>query len=684
MACFRNLLCRVLFYVFFVLPVISCQDDNRPKPIVFNAEESASIARIEGMIATGKSEEADQLIDSLYDLPEVVLNDHFRLKLLYLRTYMNYERHDNNETLKAIEETISYTERNPKEFREEYVRALFSKGDVFYRTGNYQAAYTNFYSARKMSEGYNDSCSLFSYDYRIANALYRQAKYDLAREYYRSSYRNKIHCDSFVSVTFRGQELLNNIGLCFYNTHGYDSALFYYDSALSYIRRMNFRNDQQRMSDIATGVVNGNIGKTYLAMGDQQKAELYLTRNVKVNLKARNEVRDGLTSLVALARLHYTQGRNEDLLNDIRLLYTWSDSIFDGAPFLEQAYRFHGFYFENRKQYDSAALYMHRYIVFHDSLTRAEKELSQNDVQFSLDGLDREYQYNLLKRDNQLKSNYVKFAILGAVLLLIIVIIILLSWLSSKAKNKALARLNEEIIKQKLMLEQRDQEKDRILSIVAHDLRTPIGAVQSIIDVLESGIMNSEEERLEMMNLIRMSCMSSLELINEILLISTLKENVSGTHKEKVNGNEFIRHTVDLIRFKAEEKSQTLALHLPATEFYLDINVEKLRRAVSNVITNAIKFSFIGGTVHVDARIEDMYLIISVKDDGIGIPDELKGRVFDSFTSAKRIGTAGEKPFGLGLSIVRQIVEAHHGVIWFESGAAPGTVFYIRLPLLHS
>jgi signal transduction histidine kinase len=98
------------------------------------------------------------------------------------------------------------------------------------------------------------------------------------------------------------------------------------------------------------------------------------------------------------------------------------------------------------------------------------------------------------------------------------------------------------------------------------------------------------------------------------------------------------------------------------------------------LISNAIKFSPAGAPIIIKAEEFEKEVQISVKDNGIGIPDKLKNQVFNMFTDAKRPGTEGEKSFGLGLSICQQIVEKHNGRIWFQSDTEHGTTFYFSLP----
>jgi len=103
-------------------------------------------------------------------------------------------------------------------------------------------------------------------------------------------------------------------------------------------------------------------------------------------------------------------------------------------------------------------------------------------------------------------------------------------------------------------------------------------------------------------------------------------------------------------------------------------------RVLSNLISNAIKFSPRGATIYVSIADCKKEVEIAVKDDGIGVPEKMQEEIFNMFTEAKRPGTAGEKSFGLGLSISKQIVEHHQGSIWVESETGKGSTFYVRLP----
>jgi len=225
-------------------------------------------------------------------------------------------------------------------------------------------------------------------------------------------------------------------------------------------------------------------------------------------------------------------------------------------------------------------------------------------------------------------------------------------------------------------LEERNTEKDRILKVVAHDLRTPVASISMLTDLmLEEG---NEADKKEMLLLTKAASENSLALIAEILEATMITANAH-LFKEKVGINSLIAESIELLRLKAKQKEQQIIVQLLADEKLVLLNKEKIKRVINNLITNAIKFSNYGSVINVKATAKDNTVRIAIKDEGIGIPDNMKSKVFDVFTDARKEGTSGEKPFGLGLSICRQIIEAHEGNIWFKSNLGKGSTFYIEL-----
>jgi signal transduction histidine kinase len=182
----------------------------------------------------------------------------------------------------------------------------------------------------------------------------------------------------------------------------------------------------------------------------------------------------------------------------------------------------------------------------------------------------------------------------------------------------------------------------------------------------------SQHENTRMIEMVTQDLQNPLEVIMNLITPGTMK-------KEPVDMKSLIHYCVDLLRFKANEKKQSI--QLKADDITLEIDREKIWRVLSNLITNAIKFSPEAGTIEIEMHKKQDVVQISVKDYGIGIPGNMKNNVFDAPSSIESSETWGERPFDLELSISKQIVQALGGKIWFESTEGQGTVFYVEFPV---
>jgi len=217
------------------------------------------------------------------------------------------------------------------------------------------------------------------------------------------------------------------------------------------------------------------------------------------------------------------------------------------------------------------------------------------------------------------------------------------------------------------------------MRVMAHDLRNPLGGITGIAAMVLKDDSLSEDNR-HMILLIESTGNHSMEMINELLRSGLADEN-EPIETEKYDLANLLYTTVELLQFKANEKNQTLLFNGSQQPIIASINHEKIWRVFNNIIVNAIKFTHPGGNITVGINKQNKRSVITVTDDGIGIPAKDKPYVFDMFTAAKKPGTGNEKPFGLGLSISKRIVEKHNGKIWFESEEQQGTTFYIELPV---
>ena len=222
------------------------------------------------------------------------------------------------------------------------------------------------------------------------------------------------------------------------------------------------------------------------------------------------------------------------------------------------------------------------------------------------------------------------------------------------------------------------EERDRILNVVAHDLRSPLSGISGISKMMLADDKVVEDNK-EMFRLIEQSAESTLRLISD--LMHTNINSVEQYHFNPIELNKLVHQILQILVFTAKEKNIIIEANITKQKIILKADKDKIDRVISNLVTNAIKFSKLGSIVHVSLHANNDFAEIIVKDNGIGIPEYLQGKIFDLFTTAKRKGTAGEKSYGLGLAICKKIVEMHEGFIHVESKEGLGSSFIVRLPL---
>jgi signal transduction histidine kinase len=227
-------------------------------------------------------------------------------------------------------------------------------------------------------------------------------------------------------------------------------------------------------------------------------------------------------------------------------------------------------------------------------------------------------------------------------------------------------------------LKQSNESKDRILQVVAHDLRTPVGGISTLSQLMIADPSRPELEKQGYLELIYQSSTQSLNMINELLEGHT---NDSGELVlSRIDVNALLKNISQLMQHKAGEKQQSIGLNLPQQPVVVDCDAGKISRVIHNLVANSIKFTPSGGKIELTSMRSNGFVEITVKDNGIGIPVSLQQNLFSMSSTVKRKGTAGERSFGIGLSVCKQIMDAHGGKISVISEEGSGSVFVLQLP----
>ena len=223
--------------------------------------------------------------------------------------------------------------------------------------------------------------------------------------------------------------------------------------------------------------------------------------------------------------------------------------------------------------------------------------------------------------------------------------------------------------------------KDSILEILSHDLRGPIGVVKLLASAIAGKLPKEEYQQIhEWTQTIQDISKRNLDLIKSLLTRESLDTVGVEISKERVNVVWEISEIMKLFLHSAREIKKEFQFTYSDEQIYAEIDSMKFLQIINNLISNALKFTGNNGIIKVHLEELENTVLITVTDNGIGIPKKLQPFLFTKYTKAGRTGVDGEESVGLGMWIVKSLTEAHGGRVWFESEEKTGSKLYVEIP----
>ena len=247
--------------------------------------------------------------------------------------------------------------------------------------------------------------------------------------------------------------------------------------------------------------------------------------------------------------------------------------------------------------------------------------------------------------------------------------------------NNELVAVQRELSKKNVELANLDKIKNQFIGMAAHDLRNPLGVIINYCEFLEDGSDNLSEEQADFISQIKSSSAFMLNLVTDLLDVSSIETGGISLKLEEVNLSELIEEIVQANKHLASKRNILLRVLLEDKPINLVIDRFKIHQLIINLITNAIKFSYPGSEVLIELLRKNEEVEIKVKDKGQGMRKEDLELLFKPFQKTSVKSTSGEKSSGLGLYIVKRITEAHNGKINVESEFGKGSTFSVKLPM---
>ena len=462
---------------------------------------------------------------------------------------------------------------------------------------------------------------------------------------------------------------LTNLGGIYNQLHEADSALLYLNKAQEVISRYPGFNDLASLRN--------NFGNAWFSKREWNKSLPYFQMNFTEDLK--NGDKNQLWYDVLNMGDVFIEMRRFDSA-DYYLKYAGQLATELNSKRKEaDVYTLCAKYFERKKNFKAAYESLQKWNSIDTSLVNKETRETIVQMEERFHAKQREQQNKLLLTEieaERLKTRQLLLLALtiGGIALASGIFLSLI-----RQKNKKLEEKNTLIQLQNKKLAELNMEKNSLISIVSHDLSTPFVSIRMWNQLLESNRSNLNEEQLKAVERIKSSLDNGEALIRNILAVEKEEVNQGTIQLEEVELSLVLEETVLEQTISAEKKD--ILLNLSASKDMKPLLTDKrlVKRVFDNLLSNAIKFSPRGKQVFIETGDADQHVWISFRDEGPGIPFQEQENLFDKYTKASTRPTAGELSTGLGLSIVKRILEELNGEVTCQSEEGKGSVFTVYL-----
>jgi signal transduction histidine kinase len=584
-------------------------------------------------------------------------------------------------------------------------KSLVGIGDYYTDKGNYDQAITHYHKALVMADLVDDKDLILRVQNNIAGA------YDFKGDYAEalSRYLEGIELAAQIGNDLMLSIINENIANLYANQKNYKQAIHFY----KIVKRINDKigNDiysAETMSNIASVYadmgeleyamynVNSSItifekhkimdwlayayqvkGKTYLKEGDNKWALFFYKQSEMIHENLDDH--RGETSLlngIAEALL----GQHKDSLSEQYALKAYAlskkikihDETQKSANTLFKINK-------NKKDFESALAYHEIYQTLNDTISTNKNKKS---ITMLVTKLEFEKQKESLMEENSKalasQKRYIYAALFILVIFLIVTLIVRRNEKIQKRLNIDLYNKTNKLVENEKELRGINETKDKLFSIIGHDLRGPIAAFQGLLKLYKDGEIDSKEF-LQFIPKLSSDIDHISFTLNNLLSWGQTQMNGSVTKPSIVSIENLVNENINLLSETADSKSLKIVNKMTANILSWS-DSDQIDIVIRNLMSNAIKFTPEKGMITIDALERSTTWEISVRDTGVGIDKEIQEKIFEKNSNITTYGTNDEKGTGLGLSLCKEMVEKNKGKIWVDSFKPNGTCFYFTLP----
>jgi signal transduction histidine kinase len=605
--------------------------------------------------------------DSLESLVKSIPSDTTKVWLLNQLVNALREK-DNNKALAYAREAKELAE--VLGYKNGISRALENLGWILYRKGDFSNSLAISTQALKISGEISNEAAMARCLNNIAAIHYEQKQFKEAIENFRKAYHIALKINDRLVMA----RSFNNIAYAFFNLNQLDSARAHVQHALMLSRTVN-EPYQVAFAYRTLGDINLSKNNTSEAILDFNKCLDLSIEHSNTFLKA--------SVLHRLAKTYAKLGKYEQAISYL----TENVAIANQYGFkdeLERAYKMFSEIYYKKRDLNSAYAYQSAYIALHDSLynQRSSEQIALMQTTFETEM--KQAQIELLTKDAALQAEEIDqqriwIYFYGGCLSLLIILALVLFWYNrhNRSAKLALEQRNKAIEHQARQLRNLNATKDKLFSIISHDLRSPVASLLALMELIsKSGL--SQEQFVNITATLKRNLDSVYEDLDNLLLWAQTQLKGLQAFPESFDLGKLAEEKIKLFADLAKNKRITVTNKIPLETFvFADRNHVSL--IFRNLIANAIKFNRTEGTITISVAENEDCCEIIVADTGVGISKEDIDKLFNAETHFTRPGTEKEKGVGIGLLITKEFVETNHGSITVNSQLGVGTVFKFSL-----
>lgn len=449
--------------------------------------------------------------------------------------------------------------------------------------------------------------------------------------------------------------VLNSIGGVYVDIiKDYDTAEAYYKRALALSQKINY----------TLGIAKGyhNLGLVYYYKKDLNKALDFHKKSLDIVIN--NNIGEGLAyNYNSIARIYLELNQINSAINYFKksLEVSQKQQI---TLIISENYKGLADSFKKKKDYKAALRYLELYNVNREKLNNEKTAQRIAELETHYEVLRKESENEILKRSNTIQRNYFIFSlVLG---LIILIILFNMYWVSRKSR---------------IQLVELNATKDKLFSIIGHDLKNPFGTLINFSEMLIDDYLEmTDEEKITYLHMINEASQTGHEILDNLLQWSKTQSGKLEFAPQYIELSEIVDTNISLLKTSASNKGISIHSTVNGNSRVFADKI-MLKTVLRNLIGNAIKFSHSEGTINISSGNKEGFIEVVVSDNGVGMSREEVDKLFNPSIFHSTTGTANEQGTGLGLLLCKEFVEKNGGKIWVESEMGKGSDFKFTVPV---